>query len=153
MSLIRFASLSSLTLLAAPVPAQQRTRAAPPPPAGYSVSIQQRLVIRVPRLPAGRMALPAQPTKWREKRADRCVPAQQLAAAAVTKKDSVDLVLNGGRRIRARFDDDCPALDFYSGFYVRMNADGQVCAKRDVIRARSGGECRIESFRNLVPDK
>jgi len=91
------------------------------------------------------------PIRWVEKKADKCVPAIDLAAAAITGTDSVDLVLNGGKRLRARFGADCPALDFYSGFYVKMTNDGKVCARRDSIRSRSGGECRIESFRALVP--
>jgi hypothetical protein len=32
-----------------------------------------------------------------------------------------------------------------------MHADRKVCASRDSIRSRSGGECRIASFRALVP--
>jgi len=47
----------------------------------------------------------------------------------------------------------CPALDFYSGFYLRPSADGQVCADRDTVHARSGGQCGIERFRTLVPRK
>lgn len=130
-------------------------RAAPPVRSATRVIIQRRMIIRVPRVPlaragmAGPAALP--PIRWVERKADRCVPVVDLAAAAVTGADSVDLLLNGGRRLRARFGDECPALDFYSGFYVTMTRDGKVCAARDSIRARSGGECRIKSFRTLVP--
>lgn len=119
------------------------------------VTVQQRLIIRVPRLPIGRAPLastaPLPPIRWVEKKTDKCVPVLNLAAATITTRNSVDLLLNGGKRLRARFDDDCPALDFYSGFYVKMTKDGKVCASRDAIRSRSGGECRIESFRALVP--
>ena len=160
--------LTFLTAIAVGAPlsvtsAQQRRvdPARPPMMSGTvtSVTIQQRMIIRVPRLPIGRTpaaasaaaALP--PVRWVEKKADKCVPLIALAAAAVTGRDSVDLLLNGGKRLRARFGSDCPALDFYSGFYVKMTRDGKVCASRDSIRARSGGECRIKSFRALVPAK
>jgi hypothetical protein len=119
------------------------------------VTVRERVVIRVPRmtvraLAAGpRPALP--PITWVEKKADKCVRADALAGAAVTRPDSVDLVLVGGKRVRARFERKCPALDFYSGFYMKGTRDGMICADRDVIRARSGGECRIDSFRSLVP--
>ncbi len=126
-----------------------------------AVTVHQRMVIRVPRLPVGRMpiggprgtaaALP--PIRWVEKKTDKCIPVVSLAAAAVPGSDSVDLLLNGGKRLRARFGSECPALDFYSGFYVRMPTDGKICASRDSFRARSGGECRIKSFRALVPAK
>ena len=164
-----------LTLLATAVPtaageAQQQRRAspartptAPPQITGTitSVTVQQRMIIRVPRLPIGRMpitgprasAAPLPPIRWVEKKTDKCIPVISLAAAAVAGSDSIDLLLNGGKRLRARFGSDCPALDFYSGFYVRMPADGKVCASRDSFRARSGGECRIKSFRALVPAK
>ena len=64
-----------------------------------------------------------------------------------------DLVLRGGDRVRARFASSCPGLDYYSGFYIAPPADAKICAGRDVIRDRAGGECAISRFRNLVPDK
>ena len=101
------------------------------------------MIIRVPRLPVGRTPLavpapppPLPPIRWVEEKTDKCVPVVNLAAAAVTGSDSVDLLLNGGKRLRARFGSDCPALDFYSGFYVKMPKDGKVCARpRFVPRA------------------
>ena len=51
--------------------------------------------------------------------------------------------------IRARLASSCPALDYYYGFYITPNADGQVCADRDVIRSRMGGACQIDKFRLL----
>ena len=65
-------------------------------------------------------------------------------------RSSVDFVLRDRRRVRAELDSDCPALDFYGGFYVQPD-DDRICARRDVIRSRMGGICRIERFRRLVP--
>lgn len=146
------------------LPAQQRRplpAPAPPIVSGTitSVTIQQRMIIRVPRLPVGRTptgrGAPSAPpqSRWKEKKAAKCVELISLAAAAVTTPDSVDLLLNGGKRLRARFGSECPAIDFYSGFYVKMTKDGKVCAGRDSIRARSGGECQIRQFRTLEPAK
>lgn len=81
------------------------------------------------------------------------MPLAALAGAAITQPDSVDLFLRGGARLRARLDDDCPALDYYSGFYVRPTADGQVCERRDSLHTRAGGQCTIERFRSLQPDR
>ena len=160
--------LTAAAVIVAAVPvaagdAQQRRADPPRPPVTgtiTSVTIQQRMIIRVPRLPVGRTPVSGSgvtaslpPIRWVEKSADKCVPVINLAAAAITGSDSVDLMLNGGKRLRARFGSDCPALDFYSGFYVRMPKDGKVCSGRDSFRARSGGECRIKSFRALVPAK
>ncbi len=121
------------------------------------VRIQQHIVIRVPRPEAVRRTAPAPaplpPIAWVEKRADDCVPVESLSGAAIIRSDSVDLVLSGGRRVRAKLGNECPALDFYAGFYVKPNKDGKVCAKRDAFRSRSGGECRIRSFRTLTPER
>jgi hypothetical protein len=121
------------------------------------VRIQQYVVIRVPRPdPVRRVSAPAAPLPpitWVERDADRCVKMEQLSGAAITRSDSVDLVLSGGKRIRAKLGNECPALDFYSGFYVKPTKDGMVCAKRDTFRSRSGGECRIKAFRSLIPER
>lgn len=121
------------------------------------VRIQQHIVIRVPRPDAIRRvstpAAPLPPIAWVERDADKCVQMNRLAGAAITRSDSVDLVLVGGKRVRAKLGKECPALDFYSGFYVRPTKDGMVCAKRDTFRSRAGGECRIKAFRTLIPEK
>ena len=119
---------------------------------GYAVaqlSIHQRIVIRIPATPGAR-AIPVPPTRWKEKHGPKCVAVRSLAGAIVNDDDEVDLILQGGARVRAHLDDDCPALRYYSGFYLKPQSDGQVCAKRDDIRSRSGGACRISSFRALV---
>jgi hypothetical protein len=131
----------------------QRARQQPGAATG-TVIIQQRMVIRVPRMPAGRVAMaavPLPPIKWVEKRGDKCVAAGSLAGAAITRADRVDLILAGGKRLRAVLEEDCPSLDFYTGFYLKPSADGKVCASRDMIRSRSGSACRIKAFRTLVP--
>ncbi len=121
------------------------------------VRIQQHVVIRVPRPDTVRRvsapAAPLPPIAWVEKDSDKCVKIQNLAGATITRPDSVDLFLSGGKRVRARLGNECPALDFYTGFYVKPTKDGMVCAKRDVFRSRSGGECRIKAFRTLVPQR
>lgn len=145
-----------LPLMLMPEAPYQAQTARAPAPGMRTLRIERRVIVRVPRMSAapglvGTATAPLPPITWVEKRAEQCVPVGALAAAAITRPDSVDLVLSGGRRMRARLGDDCPALGFYSGFYLRPPADGQICARRDVIRSRSGGECRIEGFRTLLP--
>lgn len=108
------------------------------------LTIRQQIIIRVPTRPP-----PTDPVEWKENNGPKCVPASALAGALVSKR-GVDLLLRGGRRVRARLD-RCPPLDYYSGFYVRPGPDGRVCADRDTIRVRSGGSCEIDAFRLLVP--
>lgn len=112
------------------------------------LTIRQQIIIRIPTRPHN----PDPPVRWREKKGPKCIPAQALAGAIVNGND-VDLLLRGGERMRAKLESGCPALDYYSGFYIRPGSDGKICQDRDSIRARSGGSCQIGKFRKLVPDK
>ena len=125
--------------------------AAPAPIQYAQVTIRQGVIVRVPTRRSDARAAP--PIRWKEKRGPRCIPANALAGASVNENDSVDLLLRGGARVRAELESRCPALDYYSGFYIRPSSDGRICADRDAIRARSGGQCEIERFRSLVPDR
>lgn len=132
--------------------------AAPAPERYAQVTIRERIIVRVPtRPPVSAVRAfpepPQRPMKWKERKAPDCVAIRSLAGADASRKDSIDLILRGGERIRAKLENRCPALDFYSGFYLKPNKDGQVCADRDVIRSRSGGQCQITAFRRLVPDR
>lgn len=118
------------------------------------VTVRERVIIRLPRMaPAqsmARAAVPA-PVRYREKKGPKCVDVADMGGAMIVEPGAVDLVMEGGKRLRARLDDDCGPMDFYSGFYLRPAADGRVCAKRDVIRMRSGASCEIATFRTLLP--
>lgn len=141
-----------LLLLAAP--AATAPAGAPGGIMWQQLTIRERIVVRVPRMPIppGRQPIAdTQPLRWVEKDAPKCVAVDTLAAATITEPDSVDLVVRGGSRLRAKLGDDCPALDFYSGFYLTRTRDGKLCARRDSIRSRSGDNCPIVAFKHLVP--
>lgn len=139
-----------LLLLAAP--------AAPMGGPGFEgqMLFHQHIVIRIPRMPAPRtMAMPEPPlpsADFHEKDGPQCVASEDLIAATIPTDDRVDVMMRGGERLRIRLDKKCRTLDYYTGFYVTAGHDGQVCAKRDSIRTRSGDECGITKFRRLVPD-
>ncbi len=123
--------------------------------------VRERIVVRIPRVSpapvasAGALAgAPVNATPgWVEKKAPDCVAVTALTGASVARTGEVDLIVGGGKRLRAKLDEDCPTLDFYSGFYLRQNSDGRVCARRDSIRSRSGARCAITGFRTLVARK
>ena len=112
------------------------------------VTVREQLIVRVP-MRVRQLAPAASLLQWKESKGPRCLPARAIAGAALLSENSVDLILRDRSRIRARLDTSCPELDYYYGFYITPNADGQVCADRDVIRSRVGGQCGIERFRAL----
>jgi hypothetical protein len=112
------------------------------------VIIQRRTIVRVS--PVFASPIQAVPIEWKEKSAPKCVAMNMLAGLAITRPDSIDLVLRGGQRLRAKLDKRCPSVDFYSGFYVKPNKDGRICKDRDTIHSRTGGACEIDQFRLLV---
>lgn len=111
------------------------------------VMIREQILIRVPARP---VPGPSQSTiQWQEDKGPKCVAMNSIAGAGLVGQNSVDLVLKDRSRVRAKLEKSCPALDYYYGFYIRPSGDGQICADRDSIRSRMGGECEIEKFRSL----
>jgi hypothetical protein len=123
-----------------PAPAQQSDQYA-------QLVVREQIVIRMHARQSPRPASP--PVEWKERKGPKCVPAKAILGAALLSQKSVDLVMKDRRRIRAKLESSCPALDYYYGFYITPNADGMICADRDIIRSRVGGHCQIDGFRTL----
>ena len=125
----------------------------PAPPQRNSVSMRrQQIIIRVPSgirriAPAGTSLI-----QWRE-RTGRAASPRASRRRNLFRQESVDLILRNNSRIRARLNRRCPALDYYRGFYINATEDGRVCADRDTIRSRAGGESPIDQFRTLTPER
>lgn len=108
--------------------------------------IQDEVILRVPVQPR-----PVAPeVDWVERKAPKCIPAGMIRRALLSGPEQVDFILADRTRIRAKFDEDCPALDFYGGFYLQPQ-DERLCADRDAVHSRMGGSCTIDKFRLLVP--
>jgi hypothetical protein len=108
--------------------------------------VQREVIMRIPVRP--RPLPPA--IEWMEKKGPKCISTGTIRGAAISGREHVDFLMYGRRLIRAELAEDCPALDFYNGFYLTPDG-GQICARRDSIHSRIGSSCRIERFRNLVP--
>jgi len=122
---------------------------AQPGAVGQSVTrliIQDEVILRIPVQP--RPLLPD--LQWLEKKGPKCIPTAAVQRALLNGSAQVDFVMVDHARIRAQFDEDCPALDFYGGFYLQVE-DDRLCARRDAIHSRIGSSCRIERFKQLVP--
>lgn len=122
------------------------SEAAPAPAERVSMmTVEERLIIRIPVAPRPRIRI-----RWEEEKGPKCLPAGSIARAFLSSPDSVDFLMRNRQRVRARLDNDCDGLDFYGQLYL-LPEDGRICARRDVIRSRVGGSCRIDRFRALVP--
>jgi hypothetical protein len=122
---------------------------AQPGAVGESVTrliIQDEVILRIPL-----QARPLMPEiQWIEKKGPKCIPAAAIQRAMLSGAEQVDFVMVNRERVRAQFDEDCPALDFYGGFYLQPQ-DERLCAGRDAVHSRIGGSCTIERFKQLIP--
>ncbi|WP_260583348.1 hypothetical protein [Sphingopyxis sp. PET50] len=165
---------SFVLLLAAAAPAADAEPPAQPPqpiaamvpvPEGpgtpwFQVVIEQQLIIRVPaqrsqltNFSASRNEEPRKreaPIVWQEKKAPKCVAMRNIIGMQAVQRDSIDLITRQKQRLRAQLNRGCRALDFYAGFYMKENKDGQLCEDRDEIHARTGAKCEIDKFRLMV---
>ena len=106
--------------------------------------IQDEVIMRVPVQPR-----PVAPQiEWIEHKGPKCIPVAEVRRALMSGPQQIDFVFAGRKRVRAEFDEDCPALDFYGGFYLQLQ-DDRLCARRDAIHSRMGSTCTIERFRRL----
>lgn len=127
-------------------------QARPQPAQQGLAGMRQQIIVRVTTGIRAPMAPRpgAQLIEWRESRGPRCIPAARILAATLPRQHSVDLIMRDRTRMRARLERRCAALDFYRSFYLALTPDGLICADRDSIRSRSGGECQIDQFRSLM---
>ena len=137
MTITAFLTLLPMLVGMAAAPARDEPRV-------RSLVAQDGVILRVPIGP------PPPRLEWTEHEGPKCINAGAIRNAFLSGSDSVDFVTVRRRRIRAELSQDCPALDFYEGFYLKPE-DHRICAKRDVIRSRMGGSCAIDRFKWLVP--
>jgi hypothetical protein len=108
--------------------------------------VQDEVILRVPVQPRPLL----RQIEWIERKGPNCIPVAAIRRALLFGSEQVDFVLANRSRIRAVFDENCPGLDFYGGFYLQPE-DQRICAGRDAVHSRMGGSCTIGGFRHLVP--
>lgn len=120
------------------------------------VRIEQRVIIRIaPRMPGQSFTLPSRAPdlpRFRERKTAKCMPIASIAGVQADTPDRLLLITRNRKLISASLEKTCRARDFYSGFYVERNEDGQLCAGRDIIHSRAGANCAVTKMRELIPD-
>lgn len=130
-------------LAALPAGAQSR-RVPPAEPQSFDGQAWRRVPVR----PGGfAQSRPAPPRGGRK----RCIGIDGIAGAQIFGDSAIELTMRGGTRWRLILGQECPALSFYQGFYYQQKQAGQLCAGRDAIGARSGGECAIAAIVPATP--
>jgi hypothetical protein len=125
-------------------------------PVEQQVRIEQRMTIRIsPRSAAPPplfFDLPQQglPPHFQERHMGRCLPISAIAAVQAGGDNRLLLFMRDHQIISAELEKACKARDFYSGFYVDRNADGQICVNRDKLQSRAGANCSLKRLRQLI---
>lgn len=121
------------------------------------VRIEQRVTIRIAPLapaPQSQMLadLPTRPLPQRlvERSFGNCLSISGIAGVEVSNNNRLILYMRDHRVLSAGLERACNARDYYSGFYVERNSDGQICVKRDNLLSRSGASCKLSRIKQLV---
>lgn len=139
----------------------ERAVTMPLPASADQVRIEQRVTIRIspapmpPRMPLMPSALSEQSDavsapKLKEKKFGKCVPMGSIAGVQANADNRLMLLLRDQRVVSASLEKACRGRDFYSGFRVAKNEDGMICQGRDVLMARTGANCKVSGFKQLV---
>ncbi|CAN5192034.1 hypothetical protein BH10PSE13_BH10PSE13_16190 [soil metagenome] len=133
------------------------TVAAMPPGVG-SVTIERRIIIRIPTLRAPATDLrqfapraSAAPQSGAARR-PTCLSLDIIRGATMHDRAGILFVTNGNIRYQAVLERGCRPVDFQSGFYLGATEDGAICAGRDMLHARSGLRCAIVGLKRLAPE-
>lgn len=89
--------------------------------------------------------------RFYEHKAGKCLALGAIAAVQPLSDDRLLLMLRDSRLFAAKLAKGCQAREYYSGFIVKRNADGQVCVGRDELLSRTGASCQVRGFSQLVP--
>lgn len=121
------------------------------------IRIEQRVIVRIsPQRSRNSNELLAQlpqrslNTQYEERKMEKCLPVGGIAGVQTGSGSRLLLFLRDTRIISVNLEKACRARDFYSGFYVEQNKDGQLCVDRDKLQSRSGVKCEVERMRHLV---
>lgn len=130
-------------------------------PTAQQVRIEQRVTIRITPRPAPMPLAEAMfdenrsdeggPPRFTERKLGKCVPVAGIAGVQPASPDRLLLIMRDQRLVTAQLGKGCRSRDYYSGFLVAKSADGMICTGRDALLSRSGANCQVHTFRQLIP--
>jgi len=127
-------------------------------PSAQQVRIEQRVTIRISPRPAPMPLAAMASSEARqmgapriiERKMGKCVPLNAVLGVQSGGGNKLVLFLRGQRLVSATLEKACQGRDYYSGFLVSQHSDGQLCADRDELLARSGAKCKVQGYREMM---
>lgn len=127
-------------------------------PNAQQVRIEQRVTIRISPRPAPMPLAATASSEARdmgapriiERKMGKCVPLNSVLGVQSAGGNKLVLFLRGQRLVSATLEKACQGRDYYSGFLVSEHSDGQLCADRDELLARSGAKCKVQGYREMM---
>lgn len=103
--------------------------------------------------PQPQQQLPLSEDPLTEETQVQCISIDDIRDSAIRNDRTIHLRMRGKIYYEMRLQNTCPGLSFYDGFYYRTTPNRQLCGGLDMIMARSGSRCPIESFTRISKEK
>lgn len=127
-------------------------------PVANQVRIEGQMILRISPQPGpvrqdmlaeiqGRQA--SAPARLVERPMGECISTSGIVGVA-DRGSRLVMYMRDRTMISARLEKTCSPRDFYLGFYMERNRDGQLCVDRDRLMSRAGARCQISEFNRLV---
>ncbi len=125
------------------------------PPVVRQVRIERRVIVRISPQ-SGRVrrdlasGLPQRGTSRRliERPVGDCISTNGIVGVS-DRGSRLVMYMRDRSMISAELEKACSPRDFYLGFYLERNADGQLCVGRDKLMSRAGARCHVRQMRKL----
>ncbi|WP_432200243.1 hypothetical protein ACRAQ7_11515 [Erythrobacter sp. W53] len=127
-------------------------------PIVQQVRIEQRVILRIVPRNTNRRNLVAElqsrraSPRYTQQKMGKCLKANSIVGVQANNNNRLLLFMRDQGMVLANLEKTCSSRDFYSGFYVERNDDGNLCIERDRLLSRSGAKCQLSQFRRLVPE-
>lgn len=106
-----------------------------------------------PRAAQPQQQMPLSDTSSVEDTQVQCISIDDIRDSVIRNDRTIHLRMRGNLYYEMRLQNTCPGLSFYDGFYYRTTPNRQLCGGLDMIMARSGSRCPIESFTRIDKEK
>lgn len=129
-----------------------------PVPVANQVRIEGQMILRISPQPGTvrpdmltefQTRQNAQPPRLVERPMGQCIATNNIVGVS-DRGSRLVMYMRDRSMVSARLEKSCSPRDFYLGFYMERNSDGQLCVDRDRLMSRAGAQCQVSQFNRLV---